>query len=173
MMAAGFWKLALQLQHATVKGDLYRAQWVLQLKDREEKGRTFSPGPRTCWEPLALRKLSNNYKAVVLFSLVSFSPAAPLSYSQIFFSFFTWKLYEGPNSLVKIQKLLNTGGGVSGTKQQPRVKYTERERMLGPLFRFSSSSPGLRGLDELQRQIVAEAILLLQASTQQVRSTSQ
>lgn len=89
------------------------------------------------------------------------SPPLFLSVTVLIFYFFfvTWKLYEGQISQVKIQKLLKTGGG--STKQQPRVKYTESERMLGPLFTFSSSSPGLRGLNELQRQIVAEAILLL------------
>lgn len=90
-------------------------------------------------------------------------PSSPLllSVSLFFLSifFFTWKLYEGQISLVKKQKLLKTGGG--STRQQPRVKYTESERVLGSLFPFSSSPPRLGGLNELQRQIVAEAILLL------------
>lgn len=97
------------------------------------------------------------------------SPQLLLSVTVLIF-YFSHENCTSQISLVKIQKLLKTGGG--GTKQQPRVKYTESERMLCPLFPSSFSSPSLRGLNELQRQIVAEAILLLQTSTQQLRSTS-
>ncbi len=123
-------------------------------------------GPKTYKGPLALKKLYNKRKGVT-------SP--PELHSQLFkvWTFpFVWMLYNtarGADFVSVIHrdaKLVLQNGqhrGESGPSESKGSNTREVKRCSIPLHLPSSSSSlaCLRGLDELQRQIVAEPILFL------------